>query len=277
MGNPQTSYSLTRTEALTGTFAHVEQRGFTASRACESASIDFGLGVSAGSSDSQVVVGVSGAVLGVAIRSNAHGMDESDDGQYVQYDEVAIGDKDFFWLYTASTSGAYGAEVCMNNTTGAITIGAAVSGTTTPIGWLAQTVTAAGVVKVFVDSRMGVDIPLLALPAHESTHVDGGSDDIDSALAAAAIPAHESTHVSGGSDEIDSALAAGAIPTHASTHENGGADEISVAGLSGVLADEQDAGLIKGVTVDDTDIADTKILKFNSTSGNLEYEDDATA
>ena len=35
------------------------------------------------------------------------------------------------------------------------------------------------------------------------------------------------------------ALVADDMPVHASTHENGGADEISVAGLSGVLADEQ--------------------------------------
>lgn len=62
--------------------------------------------------------------------------------------------------------------------------------------------------------------------------------------------------------------------SHKTRHQNSGADEINVAGLSGVLADEQDAGKIKGITVDDTDLANGKILKYNSTSGNLEYEDD---
>ncbi len=59
---------------------------------------------------------------------------------------------------------------------------------------------------------------------------------------------------------------------HDSTHEDGGSDEISVAGLSGVLADEQDAGKIKGVDVDDGDIADNNTLVYNSVTGNLEYE-----
>jgi len=37
---------------------------------------------------------------------------------------------------------------------------------------------------------------------------------------------------------------------------------------------EFDAGSIKEVTVDDTSIADGKLLKYNATSGNLEYADD---
>lgn len=37
---------------------------------------------------------------------------------------------------------------------------------------------------------------------------------------------------------------------------------------------DHDAQKIKGKTVDDTDIANTKLLKYNSTSGNLEYEAD---
>lgn len=38
-----------------------------------------------------------------------------------------------------------------------------------------------------------------------------------------------------------------------------------------------DATSIQGVTVDDTDIADGKVLKYNATSGNLEYEVDASS
>ncbi|RLA91576.1 MAG: hypothetical protein DRG20_00935 [Deltaproteobacteria bacterium] len=37
---------------------------------------------------------------------------------------------------------------------------------------------------------------------------------------------------------------------HAASHQNGGADEINVEGLSGKLADEQNAGWIKGKAVD---------------------------
>jgi len=59
---------------------------------------------------------------------------------------------------------------------------------------------------------------------------------------------------------------------HKASHQDGGADEISVTGLSGVLADDQDADHIKGVTVDDTDKANGKTLVFNSGTGNLEYE-----
>lgn len=59
---------------------------------------------------------------------------------------------------------------------------------------------------------------------------------------------------------------------HKASHQDGGGDEISVAGLSGLLADEQDAGEIKGVEVDDTDIADGKGLTYNETSEKLEYE-----
>jgi hypothetical protein len=59
---------------------------------------------------------------------------------------------------------------------------------------------------------------------------------------------------------------------HKASHQDGGGDEISVAGLSGLLADEQDAGEIKGVAVDDTDKGDGKSLNYNETSEKLEYE-----
>jgi hypothetical protein len=40
-------------------------------------------------------------------------------------------------------------------------------------------------------------------------------------------------------DGVEATIAAAGTPAHASTHANGGADEVSVAGLSGVLADNQ--------------------------------------
>lgn len=53
--------------------------------------------------------------------------------------------------------------------------------------------------------------------------------------------------------QIDGMVGTGAeevaAGSHAGQHENGGADEVNVAGLSGVLADEQDAGWLKGRTI----------------------------
>jgi len=59
---------------------------------------------------------------------------------------------------------------------------------------------------------------------------------------------------------------------HAATHEDGGTDEIDVTGLSGLLADPQDAGSVLGVAVDDSAIGDGKVLVFRTASGDLEYE-----
>jgi hypothetical protein len=77
-------------------------------------------------------------------------------------------------------------------------------------------------------------------------------------------------------DTVDVAGLKSDFDDHSARHENGGGDEISVTGLSGLLADEQDAGKIKGVTVDDSAKADNYILKYNSASGNLEYEADVS-
>lgn len=52
-------------------------------------------------------------------------------------------------------------------------------------------------------------------------------------------------------------------PLHASDHQNGGDDEISVEGLSGKLADEQNAGWIKNHLCDDTGYSVGKVLAFN--------------
>jgi len=53
------------------------------------------------------------------------------------------------------------------------------------------------------------------------------------------------------------------VEVHATTHEGDGEDAISVEGLSGRLADLQNAGLIKGVPVDDSDIGDQKVLTYD--------------
>lgn len=60
---------------------------------------------------------------------------------------------------------------------------------------------------------------------------------------------------------------------HHLTHEDEGQDEIDVTGLSGELADEQDAGTIKGKTIDAPIAADDgKFLKYHH--ANAKYTHD---
>jgi hypothetical protein len=67
----------------------------------------------------------------------------------------------------------------------------------------------------------------------------------------AAPPTHAGSHQNGGGDEISVAGLSGLLAddqnpvNHAGDHQNGGGDEISVAGLSGALADDQNANAIR--------------------------------
>jgi len=54
----------------------------------------------------------------------------------------------------------------------------------------------------------------------------------------------------------------------------GSASTVTWANVTGKPT-EFDAGSIKSVTVDDTDIANGKVLKYNSTTEKLEYADDS--
>jgi len=58
---------------------------------------------------------------------------------------------------------------------------------------------------------------------------------------------------------------------HHADHESGGSGEMSVAALGGELADEQDSGKIKGVTIDDSAKADGKFLGYVAATGFVEY------
>lgn len=125
---------------------------------------------------------------------------------------------------------------------------------------------------------------------HASRHEDGGADEISVAslsgeLADAQPPkAHDLGGAAHGIDtladlnlkisdaDLDDSGGTRTPSAHKSAHQNDGADEISVAGLSGVLADDQDANKIIGVEVDNTDIADNKVLQYKSGTGKLEYE-----
>ena len=98
-----------------------------------------------------------------------------------------------------------------------------------------------------------------------SVNGKSGTVSLNAAEVGAASTAHATGHVTGGSDVIAAVIAAGASglmtgadktkldsvganadvtadnapQAHKTSHENGGTDEISVAGLSGVLADDQ--------------------------------------
>ena len=246
-------------------------RGFVYSRACESASIDFGLAVGAGSADTQCVVGGS-TLLGVALRNPANPMDSDNDGQYIQYQTVDVIDQDFVCVNTASTSGAYGDPVSYNTTTGAVVIGAPGAGENM-LGWLAQTVTAAGKIRIFVDSRSeatptigGVELDLSSLAddcvlrynAANTAFECEATDDVD--LDAKSLD---------GVDVDVSALADDYVLRY-----NLANTALEFEATDGV---DLDAASIQGVTVDDTDIADGKVLKYQSGSGNIEYEDDLTS
>lgn len=61
-----------------------------------------------------------------------------------------------------------------------------------------------------------------------------------------------------------------AFDDHSARHENGGADEISVAGLSGVLADKQDADKIQGRDVAADAPVDEDVLVWNETASQWE-------
>lgn len=58
---------------------------------------------------------------------------------------------------------------------------------------------------------------------------------------------------------------------HKASHQKTGADEISVCALSGTLADPQDAGAIKGVTINDAAKADQKVLAYDSGTERIIY------
>lgn len=63
---------------------------------------------------------------------------------------------------------------------------------------------------------------------------------------------------------------------HKTSHEDGGGDEISVAGLSGALADKQDANKIQGHSVDETALGNDKVLVYKTSGDKYVYESKTT-
>lgn len=153
MGNPQLTYGA-RAAGHAGLPVYTRIRGQVLSKACETAAgIDFGKIVSKGASDNGCIIGGS-APIGVALRDHGQGMSDLSVGKYLQKSMVSVLDKDFVWLETASTSGAYRAKVYYDTTTGAVVVTDSPSGTQKLIGYLGQTLSAAGLVKVYVDTDM---------------------------------------------------------------------------------------------------------------------------
>ena len=57
---------------------------------------------------------------------------------------------------------------------------------------------------------------------------------------------------------------------HATEHQDGGVDEINVGGLSGVLADRQDANKLQGRDIQDVAPNDDDVLTWNNTNSRWE-------
>lgn len=84
------------------------------------------------------------------------------------------------------------------------------------------------------------------------------------------LEAHNNTYHS--TNYHTEAAGTGVATVHSDIISTGSQTIISTAERNAI----GDALTIQGITVDDTDIGNTKILKYNSVSGNLEYEDDIT-
>lgn len=98
------------------------------------------------------------------------------------------------------------------------------------------------------DTGTEVELGAGAIAAHAATHKGGGSDEIDAATTSVAglMSSTDKTKLDGVASGAD-VTGSNAPQAHKTSHQDGGSDEISVAGLSGVLADRQDANKLVGV------------------------------
>ena len=130
--------------------------------------------------------------------------------------------------------------------------------------------------------------------AHASNHENGGGDEISVAGLSGELADDQppKAHDLGGSKHnaatlaqlnakvSDAALDDASDPrdpnAHAANHEDGGGDEISVAGLSGVLADKQDANKLQGRDVAVTAPSANQVLGWDSGATQWEPQDPST-
>jgi len=112
--------------------------------------------------------------------------------------------------------------------------------------------------NVYKKDSSGTEEPIAegsAPGTHADTHKGGGSDEIDAATTSVAglMSGTDKTKLDGIAAGAD-VTGSNAPQAHDASHQNGGADEISVAGLSGVLADAQNADQIEGVDINITSL-----------------------
>jgi hypothetical protein len=92
------------------------------------------------------------------------------------------------------------------------------------------------------------------------------------------VASHKTSHQDGGNDEISVAGLSGILAdlqnaiAHKTSHQDGGGDEISVNGLNGVLAQKQDADKIQSHSIDETAIANDRVLVYKITGNKFIYE-----
>jgi len=192
----QTSYN-DRAVAQAGQMVYGKVRGILESKACGTAAgIDFGRVVGRGSADNVCVVGGQ-TPFGVARYDHGQGMDEDSEGRYEYKSMVSVVDKDYVYLNTVSTSGAYRAKVyylIADSSSGAGDAGTVVV-TDAPgvnhrlIGYLGQTLTAAGLAKVYVDTDVYFNEVACAAAAETAAEdfLDENQDAIDDATAPAPV------------------------------------------------------------------------------------------
>lgn len=121
--------------------------------------------------------------------------------------------------------------------------------------------------EAIIENRDGTDIIDLRWPLpHVHSLTDMGAITLnDLSDATISTPASGQVLTYNGTAWIN-----GAVPAHKTQHENGGTDEISVAGLSGVLADKQDADKLQGRTLASTAPTDGQKLTWNNTASQWE-------
>lgn len=101
------------------------------------------------------------------------------------------------------------------------------------------------------------------VPAHRASHETGGSDLVrfaDLQHSQADATTHDNYFSAPHISQADKDL----ISAHAARHQNGGADEISVEGLSGRLADKQDADKLQARAVDSAAPSDGNVLTWDN-------------
>jgi hypothetical protein len=137
----QTTYSSTIDAAYAGLVADLEPKEVV-SKACESATIGFGLAVNQGTADEQAVLGGT-SVIGITVRSlDREGTSTA--VQYSQYEAMGVLREGYIWVEIENT-GSPGDALYTDDVTGEIGAGAPGAGETAlPNSTLETTVSSAG-------------------------------------------------------------------------------------------------------------------------------------